>query len=46
MLIMASRFVFRHCEVRNEEASAGNSLVEKDPGMTRISNGGAFANEF
>lgn len=46
MLMMATRFGFRHCEVRNEEASVGNSLEEKDPGMTSISNCGAFANEF
>lgn len=46
MVIMARRLVFRHCEVRNEEASSGNSLEEKDPGMTSMSNGGAFAKEF
>lgn len=38
MLMMAMRLGFRHCEVRNEVASTGSSLDEKDPGMKRMSN--------
>lgn len=46
MLIMAIRFGLQHCAVRNEVAETGNSFEEKDPGIMRMSNSGAFANEF
>ena len=46
MLMIAMRFGFRHCEVRKSVAETGNSIIEKDPGITMMSNCGAFANEF
>ena len=46
MLMIAMRFGFRHCEVRKSVAETGNSIIKKDPGITMMSNCGAFANEF
>jgi hypothetical protein len=46
MLIMAMILGFRHCVVRKSVAEIGNLTVEKDPGMIRMSNCGAFAKEF
>jgi hypothetical protein len=46
MPIIAMRSGFRHCDVRKSMAETGNSLVEKDPGTTMMSNCGALANEF
>jgi hypothetical protein len=46
MLMMAMRLGFRHCEVRKSVAETGSSIVEKDPGMIKMSNCGALANEF
>jgi hypothetical protein len=46
ILKMATKLGLEHCEVRNEVAETGNSLVENDPGTTRMSNCGAFSNEF
>jgi hypothetical protein len=46
MVMMAMRFGFTHCEVRKSVAETGSSLVEKDPGIMRMSNCGAFAKEF
>ena len=46
MLMMATRLGLQHCAVRNDVAATGNSIVEKDPGMMRMSNSGAFAKEF
>jgi hypothetical protein len=46
MLMMAMKVELEHWLVRNVVAAPGNSLAEKDPGTTRISNCGAFSNEF
>jgi hypothetical protein len=46
MLIMATKVGLEHWLVRNVVAAIGNLLAEKDPGTTRISNCGAFSNEF
>jgi hypothetical protein len=46
MLMTASRSACEDWVVRNCEADTGNSLEVKDPGMSTISNCGAFSNEF
>lgn len=46
MLIMAMKLGLEHWLVRNDVAATGSSLVEKDPGTTRMSSCGAFSKEF
>lgn len=46
MLMMAMRLGFKHCVDRKEDADIDSSLVVKEPGTMRMSNCGAFSNEF
>ena len=46
MLIMAMKLGFDTCVVMKVDAASGSSWEENDPGIIRISNWGAFSNEF
>jgi hypothetical protein len=44
--MMATRFRFEHWCVKKDVAEGGSGAVENEPGTNKISNCGAFSNEF
>lgn len=44
--MMAMKFGFEHCVVRNKIAEGGSGPVENEPGIRRMSNCGEFSKEF